>query len=91
MDIFHVLTMLGGLSLFLFGMSIMGQSLERRAGRQLHGVIGKLTTGRDADRDWRDGSDSNFRHRGKQECHPARIIGGYQGKGGGADDILRGR
>ena len=48
MDIFHVLTMLGGLSLFLFGMSIMGQSLERRAGGQLHSVIGKLTTGRAA-------------------------------------------
>lgn len=34
MDLFHVLTMFGGLSLFLFGMSLMGQSLERRAGRQ---------------------------------------------------------
>ena len=32
MDIFQILTMIGGLSLFLFGMSIMGQSLERRAG-----------------------------------------------------------
>jgi len=32
MDIFHVLTMLGGLCLFLFGMNFMGQSLERRAG-----------------------------------------------------------
>ena len=29
MDIFHVLTMIGGLSLFLFGMGIMGQALER--------------------------------------------------------------
>ena len=32
MDIFDVLTLIGGLSLFLFGMNIMGQSLERRAG-----------------------------------------------------------
>lgn len=32
MDIFSVLSMLGGLSLFLFGMSLMGQSLERRSG-----------------------------------------------------------
>lgn len=32
MDIFDVLTLIGGLSLFLFGMSIMGQALERRAG-----------------------------------------------------------
>ena len=29
MDIFDFLTMLGGLSLFLFGMSVMGQGLER--------------------------------------------------------------
>lgn len=46
MDIFHVLTMLGGLCLFLFGMSIMGQSLERRAGGRLRTVLGKLTTGK---------------------------------------------
>ena len=30
MDIFHALTMLGGLCLFLFGMNFMGQALERR-------------------------------------------------------------
>ena len=30
MDIFQVLTMIGGLSLFLFGMDLMGQALERR-------------------------------------------------------------
>ena len=29
MDIFDFLTMLGGLSLFLFGMSLMGSALER--------------------------------------------------------------
>lgn len=33
MDIFNVLTMIGGLCLFLFGMNLMGQALERRAGR----------------------------------------------------------
>ena len=44
MDIFHVLTMLGGLSLFLFGMSLMGQALERRAGSRLQALLGKLTT-----------------------------------------------
>ncbi len=32
MDIFHLLTLIGGMSLFLFGMGIMGQALERRAG-----------------------------------------------------------
>lgn len=38
--------MLGGLSLFLFGMNIMGQSLERRAGSGLRSILGKLTTGK---------------------------------------------
>ncbi len=44
MDIFDVLTMIGGLSLFLFGMNIMGQALERRAGDSLRSLLGKLTT-----------------------------------------------
>ena len=44
MDIFDVLTLIGGLSLFLFGMNIMGQSLERRAGGKLRSLLGKLTT-----------------------------------------------
>ena len=43
MSIFDVLTMIGGLCLFLFGMNIMGQALERRAGEKLHTVLGKLT------------------------------------------------
>ena len=43
MDVFHFLTMLGGLCLFLFGMSLTGQALERRAGRGLKSVLGKLT------------------------------------------------
>lgn len=46
MDLFHLLTMLGGLSLFLFGMSLMGQSLERRAGGKLRSLLGKMTTGK---------------------------------------------
>ncbi len=44
MDIFDVLTMVGGLSLFLFGMNVMGQSLEKRAGEKLRSVLGKLTS-----------------------------------------------
>ena len=44
MDIFHVLTLLGGLSLFLFGMNLMGQALERRAGGKLRDLLGKMTT-----------------------------------------------
>ena len=43
MDIFHVLTMIGGLCLFLFGMSLMGQALERRAGNKLRSLLDKMT------------------------------------------------
>ena len=32
MDFFDILTMLGGLCLFLFGMNVMGEAQERRAG-----------------------------------------------------------
>jgi len=46
MDIFDILTMIGGLSLFLFGMNIMGESLERAAGNSLRSLLGKLTTSR---------------------------------------------
>ena len=46
MDIFQVLTMVGGLSLFLFGMDLMGQALERRAGEGLRTLLGRLTTNR---------------------------------------------
>ena len=46
MDIFNALTLIGGLSLFLFGMSVMGQALERRAGGKLRALLGKFTTGR---------------------------------------------
>ena len=35
MSIFNILNLIGGLSLFLFGMSLMGQALERRAGNRL--------------------------------------------------------
>ncbi len=48
MSIFDVLTMIGGLSLFLFGMSVMGQALERRAGEKLRTLLGRLTTNKAA-------------------------------------------
>ena len=44
MDIFNVLNLFGGLCLFLFGMNIMGQSLERSAGGKLELMLGRLTT-----------------------------------------------
>ena len=46
MDIFDILTMIGGLCLFLFGMNLMGEALERRAGNSLRTLLGKLTTNR---------------------------------------------
>ncbi len=46
MDIFDFLTMIGGLCLFLFGMNVMGEALERRAGGGLRTLLGKLTTGK---------------------------------------------
>lgn len=43
MDIFNVLAMIGGLCLFLFGMNLMGQALERRAGGKLQSLLDKMT------------------------------------------------
>ncbi|MBQ6949349.1 MAG: Na/Pi cotransporter family protein [Firmicutes bacterium] len=39
MDIFSVFTMLGGLAMFLYGMSIMGDGLEKSAGNRLKGIL----------------------------------------------------
>ena len=44
MDIFDVLSMIGGLCLFLFGMNVMGQALERRAGNKLRTLLDKMTS-----------------------------------------------
>ncbi len=46
MDIFDVLTMIGGVCLFLFGMNIMGDGLERAAGSGLRTILSKLTSNR---------------------------------------------
>ncbi len=48
MDLFNVLELIGGLCLFLFGMDLMGQSLERRAGSALRSILGKLTNKKSA-------------------------------------------
>ncbi len=44
MSIFDVLTLIGGLCLFLFGMNLMGDALERRAGSKLQSLLAKLTS-----------------------------------------------
>ena len=41
---FPLLTLLGGLCLFMFGMNIMGESLERAAGNKLQSLLAKFTT-----------------------------------------------
>lgn len=43
MDIFNVLTLIGGLCLFLYGMNVMGDALERRAGGSLKKILARLT------------------------------------------------
>lgn len=43
MDIFDALTLAGGLSLFLFGMSVMSEALERRAEGSLKLLLARLT------------------------------------------------
>ncbi len=43
MSVFNVLELIGGLCLFLFGMNVMGQALEKRAGSSLRNLLGKLT------------------------------------------------
>ncbi len=46
MTIFDILSLIGGLCLFLFGMNVMGDGLERRAGNSLKSLLGKLTNSR---------------------------------------------
>lgn len=43
MTIFNALNLIGGLCLFLFGMNLMGQALERRAGSGLRSLLEKMT------------------------------------------------
>lgn len=43
MDIFNFLSLFGGLALFLFGMGVMGDALEKSAGSKLKIILEKLT------------------------------------------------
>ena len=42
--IFKIITMLGGLALFLFGMDVMGKALERQAGGKLQTILAKMSS-----------------------------------------------
>lgn len=44
MDIFGILTMIGGLALFLFGMDFMGANLSKASGGKLENILEKLTS-----------------------------------------------
>ena len=44
MDVFDILTLIGGLCLFMYGMNVMGQALERSAGGKLQSLLEKFTT-----------------------------------------------
>lgn len=46
MDIFSVLSMIGGLALFLYGMNAMGNGLSKMAGGRLESILEKLTARR---------------------------------------------
>ena len=44
MDIFDVITLFGGLALFLFGMNLMSAALEKRAGGRLKALLSNITS-----------------------------------------------
>lgn len=44
MDIFSILTMVGGLALFLYGMQVMGDGLKKASGGKLEMILEKLTS-----------------------------------------------
>ena len=42
--IFKIISLLGGLALFLFGMDVMGKALERQAGGKLQTILAKMSS-----------------------------------------------
>lgn len=44
MDIFGLLTLVGGLAMFLYGMNVMGAGLEKMSGGKLERILEKLTS-----------------------------------------------
>lgn len=46
MDIFSILSLIGGLALFLFGMDLMGDGLKKLAGGKLESILARLTSTR---------------------------------------------
>ena len=46
MDFFSILTLVGGLAMFLYGMDVMGDGLKKLSGSKLEIILGKLTSNR---------------------------------------------
>ena len=46
MDFFTILTLIGGLSLFLYGMNEMGDGLKKLSGGRLESTLSRLTSNR---------------------------------------------
>ena len=46
MDIFSVISFLGGLAFFLYGMSLLGDGLSRASGGKMEKILEKLTSSR---------------------------------------------
>ena len=44
MYVFKLISLLGGLALFLFGMDVMGKALERQAGGKLQTILAKMSS-----------------------------------------------
>ncbi len=44
MDLFKIFQLLGGLAFFLYGMQMMGDALERKAGTRLKSILAQLTS-----------------------------------------------
>lgn len=44
MDIFDILTLLGGIALFLFGMTYMGDALKKLAGHHMRSILSNVTS-----------------------------------------------
>jgi len=46
MDFFDILTMIGGLALFLYGMQVLGDGLSKASGGRMEQILEKLTSNR---------------------------------------------
>ena len=43
MTVFDIFTLLGGIAMFLFGMNVMGDNLEKISGGKLETILEKMT------------------------------------------------